>query len=220
MVYSHRTWCRTAGWKRPGPGAVCDARERAGLRPGGENSRMMRFAFGGAVSFSLIGAAVLGGVLAWSGEESVSGSNSVGAIDFELVNQLFLNPKLGPDGAPAADVFQADVLNEGDFRLSFSHFSGVTLNQVNFRGGGPNGAAAVCNPSNFAGGVRYDPEAVNPNGPGDGVVDIGELTDGRPLRIAIGAVPGASSDCQGKNVTWTARIIFNSVPGAWWGSGD
>ena len=180
----------------------------------GENLAMMRKIFGGAMGFSLIGAVVLGGVLAWSGEESVSGENTVGTIDFELVNELFLDPMLGPDGAAAVDVYQADVLNEGDFRLVYNEASGLTIDEVNFPGSNLNDAAAVCNPSNFSGGVRYDPAQVNPNGPGGGTLDIGAVTGGRPIRVAINVVAGASNDCQGKDVEWTARIIFSTVNGA------
>lgn len=205
-------------------GAASPGRPRAGrctnlcsLESKGENLAMMRKIFGGAMGFSLVGAVLLGGVLAWSGEETVSGENEVGVIDFDLDNELFLSPKLGPDGGAALDVYQADVHNHGDFRLSYNTASGLTIDEVNFDGDNLNNAEAVCNKSNFAGGVRYDPAAIVPNpvpGGFDQPIDPGHATTGRPIRVAISVVAGASNDCQGKDVEWTARIIFNTVNGA------
>ena len=74
----------------PGSGETRDhepsfARARRGQRPRrqaaphgakaqGENSVMMRKIFGGAMAFSVVGAVLLGGVLAWQASDSVSSS--------------------------------------------------------------------------------------------------------------------------------------------------
>jgi hypothetical protein len=57
---------------------------------------MMRKIFGGAMAFSMVGAVVLGGVLAWSNSQSFTEDAQVGRLSFDL-QWVHNNDRIGPN---------------------------------------------------------------------------------------------------------------------------
>lgn len=166
---------------------------------------MMRKIFGGAMAFSLVGAVLLGGVLAWQTEATVSDSNVVGtpsvAVSF-TPNGTFL----GPDGY-AVLVGHIDVTNTGDFNLdAASPYGWVQILGVTV----PPGQAA-CGNHNFQGaGTQLTLEnpsytAIN--------LEQGDPVVSNALGVNIEVVAGAPGSCQGATVDWAATVVLTTVGG-------
>lgn len=74
---------------------------------------MMRKIFGGAMAFSMVGAVVLGGVLAWSNSRSYNGTAQVGSLDFSLGTPAHNNDRIGPDDGIYRTVDNITITNTG-----------------------------------------------------------------------------------------------------------
>jgi hypothetical protein len=158
----------------------------------------MRKIFGGAMLFSALGAAILGGALAWNNTQSVSDSNFVGDVDFSVT--------FTPNGAvigPNDDVFKkvgtGDVTNSGFFSLWFQpDLSSVRIDDVN-------SLDATCLESHFAGRIVAFAELLGEVPPPP---NIGSTADGFDVEIATaGSAPSA---CQSSVVFWTAYITMGT----------
>lgn len=73
---------------------------------------MMRKIFGGAMAFSMVGAVVLGGVLAWSNSETYDETSQVGLLDFDL-DVSHLGDRIGPDDGIYRVVDNVRIENTG-----------------------------------------------------------------------------------------------------------
>jgi len=87
---------------------------------------MMRKIFGGAMAFSVVGAVLLGGVLAWQASDAVHSQNQVGAGGLDVRIDTSWPDANGPDGViigpngHETDVALLDVTNTGTFNLKFA----------------------------------------------------------------------------------------------------
>jgi len=157
----------------------------------------MRKIFGGAMLFSALGAAVMGGALAWNASESVSGTNFVGGVNFALgfaPNGAVIGPN---DGIPKL-VGSGDVDNNSLYHLYYQPGqSSVHIDDVD-------SFDATCLEDHFLGSVSiYD-------GLMDGIDALTGPEDGFDVRIAT--LLGAPSDCQNSLVWWTAYITMGTAP--------
>jgi hypothetical protein len=175
---------------------------------------MMRKIFGGAMAFSMIGAVVLGGVLAWSNSQELDGSSVVGSITWAITT-----PGTGTDG-PTGDYIGPDddhvvwvdnrhILNTGapgDFSLEFDPAaSKVDITDVTDTPAG--GANAPTDQNNCAvvwfGGTVEEIGNHSVQNPGDLI--------GQPFRIGMQVHPGAPTACMGDTVSWKATITVKTV---------
>ncbi|MBI2767112.1 MAG: hypothetical protein HYX53_14535 [Chloroflexi bacterium] len=164
---------------------------------------MMRKIFGGAMAFSLVGAVLLGGVLAWQTSETVSGDNAVGkpGIDATANHNGTL---LGPDGY-AVQVATIDVSNTGDYRLQASSPYGF----VQILGVSVPPAQQACGNQNFEGaGTQLklaNPLYLDP-------LDLNETVDDA-VSVNIETIAGAPASCQGATVSWAATVVLTTIGG-------
>ena len=160
----------------------------------------MRKIFGGAMLFSALGAAILGGALAWTSTE-ISGINQiqVGSVAFTM--QYFQAPGnlLGPDDGINNEVGSGLVQNTGQLTIGFNA-GGVEILDVN----NIVGDVAACNTSNFGGQVNW---LGSQTGTDLAAGEIGAFDVG--MNVAVGA-PDA---CQGALVAYVVFITMQTSSG-------
>ncbi len=159
----------------------------------------MRKIFGGAMLFSVIGAVVLGGSLAWSATKN-TGENqiTVGTIDFSI-SYFQLASLLGPNGT-STQVGGGQINNTGTFNLVWD--SGAVF-IINVTPGNGNS----CGVQNFSG-------TVNP------VLALAQSPIGQPIPPGANNVDGyvvniatalnAQVACQGAAVSYVVAITMKT----------
>jgi len=178
---------------------------------------MMRKIFGGAMAFSMIGAVVLGGVLAWSNSQELDGSSVVGSISWSVCHTGTVAPVcplgdgptgdyIGPDDDHIVWVDNRHIVNTGlpgDFRIQFDpaaskvDITDTTDTPVNSQTDQNNCAVVWFGGSVAAIGIN---DVLNPG-------DVGA-----PFRIGMQVHPGAPTACMGDTVSWKATITVKTVP--------
>lgn len=94
---------------------------------------MVREFFGAGMLFSLVGAGVLGGAMAWSNQTEVYGTTAIGSIDFDFgVDGSLLMPTGLPVGPPGrtATILNGRIQNLGDFSIVLEQTSTVEVTGV------------------------------------------------------------------------------------------
>jgi hypothetical protein len=162
----------------------------------------MRKVFAGALIFSIIGAVVLGGTLAWQNSKTVASNAqvSVGALNWSSVYEQASDALLGPDGS-VTTVGHGSILNAGDFNLALLGGS-VIIKNVDT-------GHASCDPANFTGAVQSLIEGdviPEPPAPGSAVDDA--------YRVVITVKQGAPASCIGATITYDVKVTVGTTPNA------
>jgi hypothetical protein len=168
---------------------------------------MMRKIFGGAMAFSMVGAVVLGGVLAWSNSHSYEESVRVGSIGFSLTHE-HNGGRIGPNDGQYKPVDDVTVHNTGGddgFTLTWDT-PHVDFEDVHNGGGAVD--IANCNISNFAGKVDTVAGVLN-----NGINAVGGGQSGHAL-VQIAVLSGAPDACQGDLVEYRVTINMKTMPGS------
>ncbi|MCC6388679.1 MAG: hypothetical protein IT302_14990 [Dehalococcoidia bacterium] len=171
---------------------------------------MMRKIFGGAMAFSVVGAVLLGGVLAWQASDSVSSSNAVGIGGLDATISMAPGAPngvlLGPNGH-TTKVALLDLTNTGTFRLGFAQdgqgnsISGRVLIDSVQPVGLPD--ETTCGSQNFSGVTVF--HAADANTVLARFGDNGASMPGA-LAVNMSVAPGAPDSCQSDVVSWTAIV--------------
>ena len=158
----------------------------------------MRKIFAGATIFSLIGAALLGGVFAFTVSDHINGQNTVGEGGIELDEQQLLDNLLGPNGSDVV-VALADIDNVGDFHVH--EFGGeVHISEVSQCAPGDELCEDTlkCNTTHFGGFIWYE---------GVDYLEPGDLSEGdAQVSVFVTMAEDAPPTCQGRVVSWNAWI--------------
>jgi hypothetical protein len=159
----------------------------------------MRKIFGGAMLFSALGAAILGGALAWEATE-ISDINTVGvgSISFGIAYAQNGGAQLGPDDGINNEVGTGLIQNLGNLNIEFKE-GGVEILDVT----GPAGGTAQCNTSNFGGIVNYLGQQ---GGTGLATGDIAAFD------VGMNVAPGAPDACQGAVVSYVVFVTMQTTP--------
>ena len=148
--------------------------------------------------FSVIGAVVLGGSLAWT-ETQISAvqQSTVGDLAFSL-QCATTGELLGPNGSTST-VGNCQVTNDGTFNLAFNPAGSSTYIT------GTNDGAA-CTAGNFIGAMIPGGDFVVPGfvlAPGD----VGQGLQGKILTLGT-----APNGCQGVVVSWVMAVTMETSP--------
>ncbi|MFN8508881.1 MAG: hypothetical protein U0547_15125 [Dehalococcoidia bacterium] len=171
---------------------------------------MMRKIFGGAMAFSVVGAVLLGGVLAWQASDSVSGQNSVGQGGLDATISAAQGAPtgvlLGPNGN-TVKVALLNLQNTGSFRLGFAKdnqgnsISGRVLIDSVTPIGLPD--ETTCGSQNFSGVTVFHAADANTvlNALGDNGSGLNHA-----LAVNMTVAANAPDSCQSDLVSWTATV--------------
>jgi hypothetical protein len=164
----------------------------------------MRKIFAGAMLFSVIGAVILGGTLAWQNTQLVADNETVdvGTLAWSSTYTQSTNARLGPNGFTSTVGF-GTLTNGGDFNIVLLPLaSSVVI--VNVDQG-----HASCDPANFSGAVVDNTGgstipagtswADGPNGPGDA------------YWVRMTVAENAPFACMGATVTYDVYITVGTV---------
>lgn len=161
----------------------------------------MRKIFAGAMLFSVIGAVILGGTLAWQSTVQVAHNQgvSVGTLAFGSFYTQETDALLGPDGYTTV-VGHGTLSNTGNFNIALLASSPHT--KVVIRDVDANHAA--CDVDNFVGTVE-DLFPGQTLAPGDTQADA--------YRVKIKVIEGAPEACMGAFVLYDVFITAGSLGG-------
>ncbi|MFN0095453.1 MAG: hypothetical protein ACKVVT_11860 [Dehalococcoidia bacterium] len=157
----------------------------------------MRKIFGGAMAFSVVGAAVLGGTLAWESDQ-ISGPQSVnvGALEWTLGYAQVTDALIGPNGTVVL-LGHVALSNDGDFNLTIPDGDGlgeVIIESVVTETGANH---AACDAYNFFGDVQ--------NTSWDDELEPGEI-ESFAARVVMGVADDAPEACIGATVNYFVRV--------------
>ena len=158
----------------------------------------MRKVFAGALIFSVIGAVVLGGTLAWQSTKIVASNQlvSVGALNWDSTYTQSSDALLGPDGSVTTVGF-GNLVNAGDFNLALLGGAVIVKNVDT--------GHASCDTGNFVGSIidltggeiLADPPAAN-------VIEDA-------YRVQILVLQGAPTACIGATITYDVKITVGTT---------
>jgi len=158
----------------------------------------MRKIFAGALIFSVIGAVVLGGTLAWVQTKTVATNQlvSVGALNWDSTYTQSSDALLGPDGSVTTVGF-GDLVNAGDFNLVLLGGSVIVKNVDT--------GHASCDTGNFVGTIvnLIDGEVINDPPASNFVQDA--------YRVQILVLQGAPAACIGATITYDVKISVGTT---------
>jgi len=183
---------------------------------------MMRKIFGGAMAFSVVGAVLLGGVLAWQASDAVHSQNQVGAGGLDVRIDTSWPGANGPDGViigpngHETDVALLDVTNTGTFNLKFActdsnNPASCTTGIVAIDEVSPSGLPdeTTCGSQNFYGFTKFH-GATNGNTFLAPAPQTGSQADDG-LKVVLGVNANAPLSCQNDWVSWTAVVQMVTV---------
>ena len=149
---------------------------------------MLRKIFGTAMVVSLVGAAMLGVVYAWSASDHTGAQGTVGVASF-TVSYIPNANVIGPNGANVI-VGHGDITVGPAFALQNTGGS-VTIDSLSSVGPG----GSTCTTGNFSGlVVNVDGSFVAPNATGGG------------FDVSIETTGGAPADCQADILDYTVTV--------------
>ncbi len=165
----------------------------------------MRKIFAGAMAFSVIGAVILGGALAWNQTQTITGNTvSVGDLSFNAVYTQSAAAQLGPNDGIANTLGTLDFTNTGDFNLIL-----VSSTQQ-----APNGSRVIvlnvdqghasCSTANFTGGVQDQGSPVFAAAPPSPGVPI-TYSNAAKVVMAVGLT--APNACIGATVSFDILVV-------------
>jgi len=164
---------------------------------------MMRKIFGGAMAFSMVGAVVLGGVLAWTNSQSYTETSEVGNLSFTQ-QHTHLDRIIGPDDdhlvyPDTGHITNASPSDSFRIQLDTAH-SKVDILDTH-KPGHSDSDQANCAISWFGGVVESigNPAVLNPG-------DVGD-----DFRVGLRVHPGAPTSCQADDVNYMVTLYANTV---------
>jgi hypothetical protein len=166
---------------------------------------MMRKIFGGAMAFSMVGAVVLGGVLAWSNSQSFNQSATVGSLAFSL-SPTHNTDRIGPNDNIPRITDNVMIHNTGGgtgFDLVFDTGHVDILDVVNVLG---TTDQANCGAPNFVGTVQ------DKTGGATLTADTTKTPDGL-VQVMMAVQSGAPIACEGDTVSYRVVINMKTKPG-------
>lgn len=170
----------------------------------------MRKIFGGAMLFSGLGAAILGGALAWNASETTGLQTiDVASISFDMIYIQSDEAILGPNDGVHRPVGRIWIENDGEMNIAF-HSGAVEIVSYTKPNGAPNDQAA-CSVTNFGGSLA--PTQLLSTQP---VIEPGndaEPPDDPPhLTVRMAVANGAPDACQGGEVTYRVVVTMQTAP--------
>ena len=166
-----------------------------------ESFNSMRKIFGSAMAFSVVGATVLGGTLAWNSDQ-VTPVNSVlvGALDWTLSYEQVTDALIGPNGHSVV-LGHVTIGNDGDFNLSVpsTNLGEVIIEEVLTVNPGNH---ASCDALNFVGAVT--------NTDWDDEIAPGE-TSVHAARVDMLVDEDAPEACIGAEVRYHVRVAVETA---------
>jgi hypothetical protein len=170
----------------------------------------MRKIFAGATIFSLIGAALLGGVFAWTVSDHEDGQNDVGEGGIEIVYWTeYEDALLGPQGSDVK-VAAGELNNVGDFAVNNLRGT-VHATDVCHVSEGTQGEflgcvqdELKCTTDDFGGDLWWEPG----DGTGSDIsLAAGDEDDGDvKFQVFVTMAADAPDTCQGATVSWEVWI--------------
>ena len=159
----------------------------------------MRKIFAGAMIFSVIGAVILGGALAWTSTVTLKNQSvDVGSLTFDISYSQSTDALLGPDGETNTVGFIA-IQNTGDFNLELdSSLNGARIIVTNVDAG-----HASCDTTNFTGGVQDLGQGILPANSTGFTEDV--------ARVVMTVKLGAPNACIGATVTYDILIVLHTT---------
>jgi hypothetical protein len=168
----------------------------------------MRKIFGGAMLFSGLGAAILGGALAWNASETTGLETiDVASIEFDMTYIQSPEAILGPNDGVHYPVGRIWLENDGEMNIKF-HSSAVEIVSYTKSNGAPDDQAA-CAVTNF-GGSTTATQALNTQPilePGN---DAEPADDPPHLTVNMAVAAGAPDACQGGEVTYRVVVTMQT----------
>jgi hypothetical protein len=160
----------------------------------------MRKIFAGAMLFSVIGAVILGGTLAWQNTQLVADNETVdvGTLQWGSVYTQSTNAQLGPNGFTSTVGF-GTLANTGDFNIVLlADQSSVVI--VNVDQG-----HASCDTVNFSGAIQ--------DLTGGSTIAAGTswANGGDAYRVVMTVAANAPFACMGATVTYDVYITVGTV---------
>jgi len=159
--------------------------------------------------FSVIGAVILGGTLAWTNSKSfLNNQVNVGSLAFDAVYNQAPNALLGPDGVTTT-VGHVAVQNNGQYNIQVvgTNPADPASSKVVIRNVAPAPGHSVCDPVNFTGSV--DATRPLPIAPGEHDVASAYVEDAGTVYITVNN--GSPSACQGATVTYDVIFVVSST---------
>jgi hypothetical protein len=163
----------------------------------------MRKVFAGALIFSVIGAVILGGTLAWQNSKLVAANQTVdvGILDWGSVYIQNSDALLGPNGYQN-QIGIGSLVNSGEFNLAFLGGQVVIRNVATVFN--PGASHASCDADNFSGSVESLVPAAN------GYLSPGEsLDDAYVVKMTVAAE--APTACMGATVTYDLYVTVGTL---------
>jgi hypothetical protein len=163
----------------------------------------MRKVFAGALIFSVIGAVILGGTLAWQNSKLVASNQTVdvGILDWGSVYVQNSDALLGPNGY-TNQVGIGSLVNSGEFNLALLGGQVVIRNVATvFNPGAGHGS---CDADNFFGSVESLVPAAN------GYLSPGEALEDAYV-VKIGVAAAAPTACMGATVTYDVYVTVGTL---------
>jgi hypothetical protein len=164
----------------------------------------MRKIFAGAMLFSVIGAVILGGTLAWQNTQLVATNVvvPVGTLGWGSIYVQETDALLGPNGY-VTTVGHGTLSNTGDFNIKLlASGSSVLIRNVD-------SGHSSCDPWNFWGTVQ-DLTGGTVIAPGTSFAD-GPNGPGMAYRVLIGVKDNAPFACMGALVTYDVYITIETT---------
>jgi hypothetical protein len=169
------------------------------------DSFIMRKVFGGAMIFSIVGAIVLGGALAWNSSKTQGPFPvSVGTLSWQFFYGQDPSAELGPDGN-ITRVGQGWIENDGDFQIALNDPNPGSVFIQNVSPGHDN-----CNVNNFFGGLNSDQKGDTHPVDSGTVGPHGNKTGG-DFWVDIGVAANAPTACIGATISYTVTVNIHTI---------
>jgi hypothetical protein len=163
----------------------------------------MRKVFAGAMLFSVIGAVILGGTLAWQNTKKIGETQTVdvGFLDWGSVYTQNSDAQLGPNGYQN-QIGIGSISNSGEFNLSLLGGLIVIRNVQTIAT--PGSSHANCDTDNFFGSV----ESLVP--PGDGFFAPGVTVEDAYV-VKMSVADTAPNSCMGATVSYDVYVTVGTL---------
>lgn len=163
----------------------------------------MRKVFAGAMLFSVIGAVILGGTLAWQDTRRVAANQTVevGILEWGSIYTQSSDAQLGPNGYQNTIGF-GTLSNTGEFNLALLGGQVLVTNVRTLAT--PGSSHANCDTDNFFGSVETLPFD------GDGYIAPGQTVD-RAYIVKMQVADTAPVSCMGATVTYDVFVTVGTL---------
>lgn len=169
----------------------------------------VRNIFGAGMTFSLVGAGVLSGVLAWKNHSSVDSQAILGMleVDFGSANSLLVTPPLPPLLMPGqtAHLVSGQLRNTGTYPFMLDASSKVEVTGITTVGVLP--ADPPCALTNFT--AKFVDEAL-----GDNQRQVKPGFVGAPFHVEVLVNANAPQSCSEQDLSYKISVAVRNIPPA------